>query len=858
MIRADVILPIAVGGTYTYLLPADCTVNPQIGMRVLVPLGPKKIHTGIIYRFHYDDDPQDGPSPSPSAAAPAAAASASSPGAFISSGASNAPAPSPAVAAPAAPLQYKEILCFLDSYPIVTPAQLQLWVWIADYYMCTLGEVMKAALPSALKLESETRIRILPDYQATERLSPLAQAILDCLADGKPKNLDEIAKKLQIRTAAAAVSALLEMGAVTAEEHVADPYVARSETRISLAPDFQTTKLSPKQQELLHTFFQLQDEAVLREGETANPSISRTLLLQRSGASPAILKALIDKHVLTAEKVAIDRLTAEAAATQPLPRLSEPQQQALDQIHTSMQTHLTTLLYGVTSSGKTEIYIRLIEEQLQKGNQVLMLVPEIALTTQLTDRLRRVLGNRLGVYHSKFSDRERVEIYRNVLLRKSYDVIIGVRSSLFLPFTRLGLIILDEEHDASYKQQDPAPRYHARSAAIMLANMTGAKVLLGTATPAVETYHNALSGKFGLVKLTTRYRGLSLPQIQIIDLKRQYHRKEMYGHLSDPLHDKIRDEIGRGKQVILFQNRRGYSSYIECKHCAYVPKCVNCDISLTEHKYSHQLVCHYCGYTIPIPSECPACHEPDALQDRGFGTEMIEDEMHTYFPLARTARMDLDTTRTKNGHQRIIEQFAAHQVDILIGTQMVTKGLHFDDVSLVSVLKADALLHQPDFRSTERAFQMLEQVAGRAGRKGDVGQVIIQTSDPEHPLFQHLVSHDYDTFFREQISERQLFHYPPFHRIIIIHLRHHDQTRLDTAARSLQELLAHQFTHRCSPIIIPAIARVQNQYYRQIMLKIEATANYRLAKQLLSSSIATVRSLAACKGTTIFCDVDPQ
>ena len=818
MILAEIILPLAVGGTYTYRLPDDCPANPQPGMRVLVPLGLKKIHTGIIRRI-LTEEPEN-----------------------------NADKP----------IVYKPILCFLDAYPIVTPLQLQLWDWIADYYMCTIGEVMKAALPSALKLESETRIRINPEFEASERLSAVAEAILNCLSDGKPKNLDEIAKNLQIRTAAAAVSVLLEMGAVIAEEHVEDRYVAKTEHRIGLAPDFQLPKLGPKQQQLLQTFFSLQDEAVLQAGDAANPTISRNLLLERADCSVAVLKSLVEKGILTDILVQTDRLNADAGPTRPLPELNEAQQQAFCEIKTSMQQHLTTLLYGVTSSGKTEIYIRLIDEQLKKGKQVLMLVPEIALTTQLTDRLRRVLGNRLGVYHSKFSDRERVEIYRNILFRKSYDVIIGVRSSLFLPFTNLGLIILDEEHDASYKQQDPAPRYHARSAAIILAEMAGARVLLGTATPAIETYHNALSGKFGLVRLTQRYRGLSLPEIQIIDLKRQYHRKEMYGHFSDPLHDKILDEIGRNKQVIIFQNRRGYSSFLECKQCAYVPKCVNCDVSLTEHKYSQQLVCHYCGYSIPIPHECPACRQPDTLEDRGFGTEMIEDEAHTYFPLARTARMDLDTTRSKTGHQRIIEQFAAHQVDILIGTQMVTKGLHFDDVSLVSVLKADALLNQPDFRAAERAYQMLEQVAGRAGRTGDTGLVMIQTADPAHPIFRHLVEHDYESFYSEQIAERETFRYPPFHRIIQINMRHHVQSRLLTAARSLQEQLAQRFGARCSQVIIPAVSRTQNQYCRQLILKIEASANIRLAKQLLAESIRYVLSLPPCKGTTIHCDVDPM
>lgn len=820
MLTADIILPLAIGGTYTYKLPDDQTTNPQPGMRVLVPLGVRKVHTGIIRSVHSSLELSDEQLEKIS--------------------------------------EIKEVLCFLDSYPIVTETQMQLWEWMAEYYMCTLGEVMKAALPSALKLESETRITINPEFEATQPLPRLGQLILDQLADGKPKNLDEIAKIIKVRTAAAAVSSLLEIGAVCAEEHVEDRYAAKTEHRIGLVPNFTLPKLGPKQQELLQTFFLMQDEAVLQEDAEANPTISRTDLLKRSGCTTAQLKALVEKGILTDTLVQVERLAPQGGGEQAMPTLNNAQQAALDEIHTSMGKHKTTLLYGVTSSGKTEIYIRLIEEQLRQGKQVLYLVPEIALTTQLTDRLRRVFGGRLGVYHSKFSDRERVEIYRNVLVRKSYDVIIGVRSSLFLPFSDLGLIIVDEEHDASYKQQDPAPRYHARSAAIMLANRMGAHTLLGTATPAIETYHNALNGKFGLVRLTQRYRGLSLPEIHIVDLKRQYHRKEMYGHFSDPLHDRMQAEIKKGKQVIIFQNRRGYSSYVECKQCAYVPKCVNCDVSLTEHKFSHTLSCHYCGYTIPIPDVCPSCKQANTLADRGFGTEMIEDEVHQYFPLARVSRMDLDTTRSKNGHQRIISQLANHETDILIGTQMVTKGLHFDGVSLVGVLKADAMLNQPDFRAVERAYQMLEQVAGRAGRAGDTGQVVIQTTDPEHPVFKHVATHDYDSLYEEQLQEREAFRYPPFHRIIQLNLRHRELSRLETAARTLQERLTQSFGNRCSQVIIPQIARVQNQFGRQIILKIESDANYRYAKQLVADAIRYSTSLAPCKGTVVQCDVDPM
>lgn len=731
-------MPLALADSYTYRLPADCPVNPQLGLRVLVPLGKKKIHTGIITRIYPapDDLPRD--------------------------------------------FELKEIFCFLDDYPLVTPLQLQFWRWMADYYMCTIGEVMRAALPAALKPESETRITLNPDFMAAGQLPSLQQRILDLLLDGKPKSIDEIAKSLDVRTLLPSINVLLSLGAISVEENV---HIPKRKAKKAAA----------------------EEPSVLSPVATLNPA----------------------------------------------------QEQALNEINASFANHGVTLLHGVTSSGKTEVYIHLIREHISRGEQVLYLVPEIALTTQLTDRLRRVFGDRLGIYHSRLTDRERVDMYKDALHHEKADVIIGVRSALFLPFRDLGLVIIDEEHDPSYKQQDPAPRYHARSAAIILASLFHAKTLLGTATPAIETYHNALSGKFGLVRMTERYRGLSLPDIHIIDLKEQYHRKEMYGHFADPLHLAMKTELSKGKQVILFQNRRGYAGYMECKQCAYVPKCVNCDVSLTEHRHSRTLVCHYCGYTIPIPSVCPACQTPDLLADRGFGTEMIEEEVQQFFPEAKAARMDQDTTRNKNSHQRIIQSFADHKVDVLIGTQMVTKGLHFDDVSLVAVLKADAMLNQPDFRATERAYQMLEQVAGRAGRSEAGGEVIIQTSDPTHPLYKWLSQHDYEALYADQISEREAFRYPPFSRIITIHLRHREPSRLDTAARTLHERLHAVFGTRCSGIIVPVIARVQNQFSREIVLKIEATANFAKAREMLLAEIRYVQSLPNCKGTTILPDVDP-
>lgn len=535
--------------------------------------------------------------------------------------------------------------------------------------------------------------------------------------------------------------------------------------------------------------------------------------------------------------------------------LDTQQQQAFDAIKSQWQKHDVVLLHGVTSSGKTEVYMHLIQEQLAIGKQVLYLVPEIALTTQLTDRLQRVFGDKVVVYHSRVSDALRAEIYRQQLNPQS-RLLVGARSAVFLPFANLGLVIVDEEHEPSYKQQDPAPRYHARSVAIMLAKQQGANVLLGTATPAVESYYNAQRGKYGLVTMTKRFAGLQLPKITLIDLQRQYHRKEMYGHFSDPLVARIREELARNKQIILFQNRRGYAPVMSCKECGATPKCVNCDVPMTLHLRDHRLTCHYCGYTTPIPLQCPNCG--GTFKVHGFGTERLEDEVQELFPTARVLRMDLDSTAKKSAYQDIINAFGRHEVDILIGTQMVTKGLHFDEVSLVAVLSADSVFNQPDFRSYERAFQMLEQVSGRAGRKDVQGEVIIQTFDPKNPIFEWLSSHDYQTFYRYQIADRETFNYVPFCRMITVMIRHSKEDRVKTASALLQERLKAVFGKRCSVVIEPSVARIQSLYIRTIQLRIEATANFSRAKQMLQEQVDYVTNQPDCKSVQVLMDVDPQ
>ena len=752
----DIILPLAIADVYTYnipetLLPIANRQSSITGCRVLVPLGKKNI-IGIIYRQHEGELP--------------------------------------------ASVKVRDALQIIDESPIITAEQLKLWEWLSSYYMCTLGEVMAAALPSEI---------IDDNYSA----------------------------------------------ATTQYIQLSPAYLAK-EAQEQLIGELKRAK---KQEQLVRDFIRL----------AQNYQVERRVLLEQSGVSGAILRTLIDKGIFLEEERPISRLRQYNGETQQPHSLDSQQSRAIKEIRESWQEKNVTLLHGVTSSGKTEIYIHLIEEMLQQGKQVLYLVPEIALTTQLTDRLQAVFGDKLVVYHSKFSNAERVEIYHEVkgdeAMRREARVILGARSAIFLPFSDLGLIIVDEEHEPSYKQQDPAPRYHARSAAIMMAHWYRAKVLLGTATPSIESYHNALSGKYGLVEMTERFQGLQLPQITMIDLQRQYHRKEMYGHFADPLVDRIREELAKGKQVILFQNRRGYAPVLQCTKCGEAPKCPNCDVTMTYHKAHNTLNCHYCGHHSSLITRsssltCPKCG--GEMRTQGFGTERLEEEIQGLFPEARVLRMDLDSTRRKDAYQTIIDRFAKHEVDILIGTQMVTKGLHFNDVSLVAVLQADSLLNTPDFRSYELAFQMLEQVSGRAGRTGSQGEVMIQTFAPKNSLYQHLIQHDYQGLYEEQIAERKAFGFPPYHRMIMLTLKHRDMQRLIAASDMLQQRLQQVFGARVSGVIVPSVARTQNMYVRQIRLTIEANANIARAKEMVREQIILVQQHATSKGTIILPDVDPM
>lgn len=807
----DVVFPLPLAGVFTYRMPSEGV--PVVGMRVLAPFGKKKIYAGVIVALHTAEIP-DG-------------------------------------------MDIKEIICCLDDSPVVTPQQLRLWHWVADYYMCTLGEVMKAALPAALKLESETRITLVEDV-ASASLSVAQQKVCDFLSDGKQHTIDEIGQSIGLRSVLPVLNKLIDQGMIQLSEHVEEKYRPKTADFVLLTDEYTENEAlqallsklnaAKKQLQLLLSYLEL-----VRPGE----EVSKHRLLQHANVGAPVLKALTDKQVFSILKHKVERLNRLAAVAFVVHKLNAEQSACCQSIQSQWKEKEVVLLHGVTSSGKTEVYISLIQQQLAQHKQVLYLVPEIALTTQLTDRLQAVFGDKLGVYHSKFSDAERAEIYRTLLETDRYQIILGVRSSVFLPFRSLGMVIVDEEHDSSYKQQDPAPRYHARNVAIVLAQLFQSKVLLGTATPAIETYYNAQTGKYGFVEMLHRYAGLELPDIGIVDTKEQYRRKEMTLHFSDRLIGKIADEIEHGKQVIVFQNRRGYAPYMECKECAYVPKCVNCDVSLTLHQHQHILQCHYCGYTISVPDVCPACGN-HTLIDKGFGTEKIEDELQQLFPATRIARMDLDTTRNKNAYRNIINDFAQHKTDILVGTQMVSKGLHFDEVSLVAVVNADNLMNQPDFRAYEKAFQMLEQVSGRAGRKGTKGKVIIQTSQPDNRVLRQVVNHDYKGFYLQQLQERSDFRYPPFYRLISVTVRHRDAAFVQYAAEQLQAVLHTVFAGRCSKVVMPAISKMQNFYIRQLLLKIETNASYAKAKRLLQQNIDNLRSTPAGKGVTYIINVDPQ
>ena len=751
----DVILPLPLDGVFTYSVPQGMEEQVQPGLRVLVPLGRNKTYVAVI-----------------------AAISEKAPEGYST----------------------KDILQVLDISPILLPAQLKLWQWIASYYMSPIGEVFKAALPSGLKAEDGYR----------------------------PKTEVYIRLTSQFRHEKAL--------------HVALNMLNRAS----------------KQQATLIDYLALSHWDSL-EGDTCSEPVvemTRDELLNAGHALPTVT-ALVKRGLLETYEQEVGRLNHGGEPhLENIKPLSPTQQDAYNQIQFSFLKKNVTLLHGVTSSGKTEIYIHLIRQALEQKQQVLYLLPEIALTVQIMQRLQHVFGNRLGIYHSKYSDAERVEIWQKQLSRNPYDVILGARSAVLLPFQRLGLVIIDEEHETSYKQQDPAPRYHARSAAIILAQMFGAKTLLGTATPSLETYHNAKTGKYGLVELFERYKGIELPEIKVVDIKDLQHRKMMNGPFSPLLLTKVREALERGEQAILFQNRRGYAPMIECKQCGWVPHCQHCDVSLTLHRNLNQLTCHYCGYTYQVPAECPACGCKE-LRTKGYGTEKIEAEVHEIFPEARIARMDLDTTRSRHAYERLISDFSSGRTNLLIGTQMISKGLDFDKVSVVGILNADNMLNYPDFRAYEHAFMMMAQVSGRAGRKGRRGLVILQTKSPDNPVIQQVVRNDYPAFYRSLIAERQQFHYPPYYRLIYVYLKHRQDALVESASVELSSRLRQWFGTRVIGPDKPAVAKVKSLSIRKLVMKLELGLNMTDVRKYLALAQQQMLQDKRYSSLQIYYDVDP-
>ena len=809
----DVIVPLPVAGQYTYSVPADLEDKVKAGCRIVVPFGSKKFYTAIVTSVHQ-----------------------------------NAPET----------YEIKDLVEVLDTSPVLLKRQYDFWKWLADYYLCTLGDVYKAALPSGMKLESETLVVSNPEFEADKPLPEKEQRILDLLSDDSEQCITQLEKASGIKNLLPVIKSLLEKEAIRVKEELKRSYKPRVEVRVRLTEGmqaeetvhrlFDTLARAPKQLALLMKYIELSGWS----GEKKNlKEVSRKALLDATGATNSVFNGLVEKHIFETYTFEIGRLSEGPVETVGLNPLSMAQQRAYTEILAHFHQKNVCLLHGVTAS------IHLIQQVIQAGKQVLYLLPEIALTTQITERLRRVFGNRLGIYHSKFPDAERVEIWRKQLTDQDYDVILGVRSSVFLPFRRLGLVIVDEEHENTYKQQEPAPRYHARNAAIMLASMFGAKTLLGTATPSIETYYNAVNGKYGWVQLTERHQQIQLPHIEVVDIKELSRKKRMTAQFSPLLLQKIREALDQKEQVILFQNRRGFAPMIECRTCGWVPKCKNCDVSLTYHKGLNQLTCHYCGYTYQVPKSCPACGGVE-LMNRGFGTEKIEDDIKLIFPEARVARMDLDTTRTRTAYERIIADFEEGKTDILIGTQMVSKGLDFDRVSVVGILNADSMLNYPDFRSYERAFQLMAQVAGRAGRKNKQGLVVLQTKSPDLPLIHQVVANDYNGLYQTQIDERRLFKYPPFYRLIYVYLKHRKEGVLEQAADLMAGYLRNGLGDRVLGPDRPPVSRIQTLFIRKIVVKIEQQASMSKVREYLQQVQRAIIEDERFRSLLVYYDVDPM
>ena len=817
----DVVLPLALPGAFTYHVDSGHAGRVEPGKRVIVQFGRRKYYSAIIYRVHYDE-----------------------------------------------PKEYKTkpVQTVLDDQPVINSFQMRLWEWMAQYYMCTLGEVYKASLPSGLKLESETKVVYQPAFdEHAASLTEKEALILDVLKDENVLGLKELADKTGRKDVLPLVNSLMNKQALTVEEKLKDAYKPRKESfvKLNFGPEdeqmlnqtFKQLKNAPKQVEILMYLIKL----LRNQGNDSDGFVPRQKLLKETSGGTSPLKGLIDKGIVIQEDREISRIGEGNHTQGGIKDLTSAQQEAYDQIQRGFEEKEVALLHGITSSGKTEIYIHLIREQLEKGNQVLYLLPEIALTSQIIHRLKAVFGEQVGVYHSKFPDNERVEVYQKLLNQHETDkfrVILGVRSSIFLPFSKLGLVIVDEEHENTYKQFDPAPRYHARDAAIMVARMHGAKTLLGTATPSIESYYNAKRGKYELVELMTRYLDIQLPQILIGDILEAKKKKEMSSHFTPRLIENMDEALKSDEQIILFQNRRGFSPYMQCEQCGWIPECKHCDVSLTYHRRSNNLICHYCGYSVSVPQTCPAC-ESQQIATRGFGTEKVEDEIPLFLPDARVKRMDLDSTRSRNAYENIIASFENHEIDILVGTQMVSKGLDFDNVSVVGILNADNMLNFPDFRAFERSYQLMAQVSGRAGRKKKQGRVIIQTSQPNHSIIKNVLENDFYGMYQSQLRERKEFMYPPYYRLVKILLKHRNREVLNDASELLKKELQKMFGYRVLGPQDPLIGRVQNYHLKHVIIKIEKEKSPSKSKELIRKITTKVQSSEKFRSLQVHYDVDP-
>ncbi len=816
-----VILPIPVHKEFTYRVPFEMNDAVIVGGRVIVPFGKSKLLTGIVSKITEE-----------------------------------------------APLNYqaKFLEMVLDDEPIITIEQYQFWKWIAHYYMAAIGEVMNAALPSNLKLASETKIVIHPDFDNnSDRLDEREQEILETLKIRESLDLKELSELLGIKTVQPIIKKMIDKKVIISVEELNEKFVPKTQTFVLLNPDYLIEEnMSMLLQELeskkgketqVDCLLQL-----LKEGNFHNNSIEPVLkkTMVNNGVSNSTLQTLAKKNIISLEKIEVSRFNDHQEDYESFKALSEDQHIALEEIKTSFEKHTATLLHGVTGSGKTEIYVQLIQEQLDHGKQVLYLLPEIALTTQLIQRLSSYFGEQVGVYHSKFNQNERVEIWNHVLHndQERFRIILGARSAVFLPFQELGLIIVDEEHESTFKQYDPSPRYNARDAAIVLAHLHHAKVLLGSATPAIETYYNATHDKYGLVNLHGRYGGIKMPEILCADVRKERRQKSMQSHFTTFLIDEIRAALNKQEQIILFQNRRGYTPLWSCEICNWTPKCKNCDVSLTYHKHSNTLKCHYCGFSVPPMGSCSSCGS-NRLKMIGFGTEKVEDELSIMFPNAHIKRLDLDTTRSKYAYEHILTDFDNREIDILIGTQMVSKGLDFDNVSLVGILDADMLLNRPDYRAFERSYHLMSQVAGRAGRKNKRGKVIIQTGDPDHWVIQKVIDHDYIGFYESEIIERKNFFYPPFYKLIEFTLKHKDERLLDKGSFEFANALKEVFKERVIGPEFPIVSRINNYYLKTVLLKIEKEASDKIIKERIQSIIDTFYSVPSYKSIRIIVDVDP-